>query len=141
MIGLALLPLAGVVGAVTWWAYWRQLRKLPAVTARYPRCAAPREVTLTAVFPEESAIMIAFQHTRRGVDRRTALLDSFTARCLVVEQADEGMIVEQLERWCATTAALVYSEDRTIQQATLRDVASGIRIALNVMSQTAGDQL
>jgi hypothetical protein len=138
MIILGLLPVAGVVGAATWWAYSRQLRKLPASSFR---CfAAPIGVTITAVLPEDAAIMIVFRCAHRGADQRSRLLESSPAHTLVVERADDGQIVEQLERWCMTAAPLVLRQDRIAHQATFRDVASRISIVLALMSDFTGGQ-
>jgi hypothetical protein len=134
MIGITVVAVAVGIGLGTWLVLWRHLRNLPAISARDPWRAAPMEVTLTAVLPEESDMIIVFRHAHRGADRRNARDAFVPAQTLVVERADDALIVEQLERWCTTAAPVILRQDRIGKQATFRDKASGVSIVLVTMS-------
>jgi hypothetical protein len=121
VISLAVVAVAAVVtGITTWRAYWRQLRKLPAIAARYRPRSAEVDVAVTAIIPYDSTVMIAIRHRCPPHDEVV----------LVVELGDEPLLLKQLEQWCGAATPLVMRERRSHQQVTMRDADSGIAVVM-----------
>jgi hypothetical protein len=127
---LGILLMGAIIGMATWSVYWRQLRRLPAVSARLEHPAV-----ISAVVVDGATILLVFGQSEVGDGRPAGPVQ----RTLTVVDDDgpRGRL-ELLDQWCATGTRLLMREDRVEGRVTLREPGSSQVVDLRSILHSNG---